>query len=304
MPRNRRLRRVLALFFYVPFLVWVVIKSLARSWMLFLPEEKDEHAASLAYAGMSGNFSGTVAVFYAERSVVESWLPAPFALVERDELPDWLKERDDHPVILMFGTMASGKRMRVLGRYETMPVFPTFREAFLGVAFLKSTVGGPSPCFHFVRVHCSAFWPTELGILFGGWPKVQCPMTIAGQGSTQTYSIRDERGKAPWLTAETDLTDPEPLDLEHRGLAKVRSMLSLPLGLIKAGRELVFTTFDWRLEAATVKAVSASATLHPGMLPQITQRIDFSFPKIADDASGAFVLETTFMSRALKSVPL
>ena len=303
MLRNRRLRRALARLFYIPFVGWVVIKSLAESWTLLLPEKQDEHAASLAHDGMSGDFSGTVATFYAERREVASWLPPQFALVDRDELPDWLSRRDDHPVILMFGTMASGLRMRVLGRYDTAPVFPRFREAFLGVPFLKPAPGGPSPCFHFVRAHCSAFWPTELGISVGGWPKVQCPMKIAHEGPVETYSIRDERGKNLWLTAETDLADPVPLDLAHPGLSKVDAMLSLPLGLVKQ-RELEFTIFDWRLEAATAKAVPASATLHPGFLPQITRPIDFSFPKIADDASGAFSLKTTFMSRLLERVPL
>jgi len=303
MLRNRRLRRALARLFYVPFLGWVMIKSLAESWTLFVPEKPDEHAASLAHRGMSGDFRGTVATFYAARSVVASWLPPQFALAEPEELPDWLARRDDHPVMLMFGSMASGWRSRFLGRYDTAPVFGRFREAFLGVPFVRPLPGGPSPCFHFVRVHCSAFWPTELGISVGGWPKVQCPMKIAGQGPIETYAIRDERGKMPWLTARTDRADPEPLDLDHPGLSKVDAMLSLPLGLVKQ-RELEFTLFDWRLEAATARAVSASATLHPGYLAQITQPLDFSFPKIADDGSGAFRLETTFMSRLLERVPL
>jgi hypothetical protein len=303
MLRNRRLRRALARVLYVPFVIWVAVKSLAESWTLLLPEKQDEHAASLAHRGMSGNFSGTVATFYAQRGVVESWLPPQLTLVDRDALPDWLKGRDDHPVILMFGKMASGMRARILGRYDTIPVFATFREAFLGVPFLRSSLGGPSPCFHFVRVQCSAFWPTELGISAGGWPKVQCPMKTTKRGPKRAYSIRDERGKEPWLTAETDLADPVPLDLDHPGLAKMHSMLSLPLGLVKE-RELEFTIFDWRLEAATAKGVPASVTLHPGFLPQITQRMDFSFPRIADDASGAFFLETTFMSRLLERVPL
>ena len=303
MLRNRRLRRALARVFYVPFMIWVVIKSLAEFWTLFIPEEKDEHSASLQHQGMSGHFVGTAAVFYTQRSVIESWLLPQMTLVARDELPDWLQRRDDHPVILMFGTMKSGLRTRTVGRYETLPVFPTFREGFFGVPFVKSELGGPSPCFHWIRTHCSAFWPTELGISVGGWPKIQCPMKVTNQGPKQGYTIRDPRGKELCLTAETDLADPVPLDLEHPGLAKVHAMLSLPLGLVKE-RELEFTIFDWRLEAATAKAVSASVTLHPGFLPQITERMDFSFAKIADDASGAFSLDATFMSRLLERVPL
>jgi hypothetical protein len=303
MLRNRRLRRLLSRVLFVPFVIWVVIKSLAEFWTLFVPEKRDEHSGSLEHRGMSGHFVGTVGVFYTPRSVIESWLPPQLTLVPRDELPDWLQRRDDHPVILMFGTMKSGLRTRTVGRYETLPVFATFREGFFGVPYVKSDRGGPSPCFHWIRTHCSAFWPTELGISVGGWPKVQCPMKVTREGPTQGYTIRDPRGKELWLTAQTDLADPEPIDLDHAGLAKVHAMLSLPLGLVKE-RELEFTIFDWRLEAATAKAIPASVTLHPGFLPQLTERMDFSFARIADDASGAFFLDATFMSRLLERVPL
>ncbi len=302
MPRNRRLRKLLARVFYGPFVVWVTIKSLAEVWTLFVREPKGEHAASLAHEGMSGKFSGTVAVFYAARDEVARWLPPQMALGRGDELPDWLRARDDYPVILMFGSMASGMRKRMLGRYDTIPVFSTFREAFLGVPFVRPIPGGPTPCLHWVRVHCSAFWPTELGINVG-WPKVQCPMKTARRGDVSTYSVRDERGRRPWLEAETDLADPFALNLDHPGLAKVNEMLSRPLGLVKE-RELEFTNFDWRLEAAAARAVAATVSLHPGYLPQITERKDFSFPPVADDGSGAFFLETRFMSRLLERVPL
>jgi len=118
------------------------------------------------------------------------------------------------------------------------------------------------------------------------------------QGQVQHYSIHDERGKDPLLLAQTDMTESVPLDATGASLARVISMLSQPLVLIK-GRELLFFRFDLRFEAATLKEVSTSATIHPGLLPWLTKPTDFSFPRITDSESGAFYMETTFMNRLL-----
>jgi len=61
--------------------------------------------------------------------------------------------------------------------------------------------------------------------------------------------------------------------------------------------------FDLRLEAARIQAVSARGTVHPGLLPSITERIDFAVPKISQSEFGAMFVEATFMNRALEKSP-
>ena len=299
-------RKAVAILFYWPFVTCAVTKFvIAALSRLRHPsnqdDEPDGNLESLSYTGMSGQFSGTIATFFAKRADVQSWLPPELTIVEKDRLPEWLQDREDHPAILIFGKQASlGRRRPIRGRYRTVPLFRPYLEAFVAIPFLKPRASqGPSPCFHFVRVPCSKFWPTELGKLFYGWPKIQCRMRMSEQGETQHYSIGGEGGSNPLLSAETDLTGSVPLDPSQDSLDKVISMLSQPLVLVK-GQELLFFNFDLRFEAATLKAASASVTVYPGLLSATNERMDFSFPRITDVEFGAFFLETTFMNRLLE----
>jgi hypothetical protein len=291
---------------YAPFVASVatrfLISSLCRpARLLGRDDEPSGHSDSLAYTGMSGDFSGTVVTLFVRRDDVRSSLPPELTIVENDELPDWLRQRDDHPVILLAGRQANlGKRKLLLGRYRTVPLFRPYLETFLAVPFLKPRASqGPSPCFHFVRVPCETFWPTETGILCMGWPKIQCPMQVDEQDRIQHYSIKDERGVEPLLSVETDLTDPVPLDPGQDSLDKIISMLSQPLVLINDGT-LLFFRFDLRFEAAALSAVSASGTIYPGLLPALNEPRHFASPKITDVEFGAFSLKTTFMNRLLE----
>lgn len=303
---SKRLRRAIVLALYYPFVASVATKflvsSLCHPSRLFgRDDQPNGHSDSLSYTGMSGDFSGTVVTLFVNRDDVQASLPPQLTIVENDELPDWLQQRDDHPVILLVGKQVNlGRRRLFLGRYHTVPLFHPYLETFVAVPFLKpKTARGPRPCFHFMRVPCETFWPTETGILCMGWRKMQCPMQITEQGQVQHYSIKDESGSEPLLSAQTDLTDPVALDASHDCLAKVISMLSQPHVLIK-GQKLLFFNFDLRFEAATLRAVSASGTIHPGLLPSISEPRDFSSPKITDAEFGAFFLETTFMNRLLE----
>jgi len=100
------------------------------------------------------------------------------------------------------------------------------------------------------------------------------------------------------FSAQTDLTDPVALDARNDSLDKTISMLAQPHVLIKGG-ELSFYRFDLRFEEAALKSVPVSGTIHPGFLPLITERMDFSIPRITDDEFGAFFVETKFMNRLL-----
>ena len=301
MLRNQRLRRRLAVLFYYPFLASVVTKSfVCDSWRLLFPA-MDGDVESLAYWGMSGDFVGTVVTVFVKRDDVRASLPPALTVVDDDELPDWLRHRDDHPVIMLLGRQSNlGKRKPIFGTFRTVRLFRPYLETFVGIPFLKPRASdGPNPCLHFVRVPCSKFWPTETGALLMGWPKVQCPMEMREEGATWQYRIRDEGGRNPWLSVEADLADAEPVDPGQQCLAKMISMLSQPHVLIK-GDELVSYQFDLRFEAAEMKAVSAAGSLHPGFLPSLTERIDFSSPKITDVEFGAFFLDAKFINRALE----
>jgi len=299
-------RKAIAILFYWPFVTCAVTKFVIAG--LFKLRHRSRHGhqrhgnlESLCHTGMSGRFSGTIATFFAKRADVQSWLPPELTIVEKDRLPEWLRDREDQPAVLIFGKQTSlGKRRLFLGRYRTVPLFRPYLEAFVAIPFLKPKAsGGPSPCFHFVRVPCSTFWPTELGKLCFGWPKIQCRMRMSEQGETQHYSIEDEGGSIPLLRAETDLTGSVALDHKQDCLDKVISMLSQPLVLIR-GQELLFFSFDLRFEAAALKTASASVTVYPGFLSAAGERMDFSFPSITDGDFGAFFIETTFMNRLVE----
>ena len=296
--RNRRLRRTLAILFFVPFVAWGVVKLLVS---LVRRSTGDDQAPALAYKGMSGSFSGTVSTLFLDREVVRSILPPELTLQEREHLPDWLRERGGrHPILLIFGSMESGKRINILGQFQTVPLFSPFLEAFVGIPFLRPRAfRDPSPCLSFSRVVCSTFWPTELGILFAGWPKTHCPMAMTQHGLTQRFGIKDVDGEAFGFTAQTDLTYAEPLDANYGRFGVVASMLSQPLVLVK-GRELLVMEFNLRFEAAALNAVSTSGTIWPGFFPSINEEIEFSSPKITDRDFGAFRIETTFMNRTIE----
>jgi len=305
MSLNKRFRRAIVILLYYPFVASAATKFVICSLcdprrLLGQDAEPDAHAGSLSYEGMSGKFSGTVVPLFMKRTDVESALPAELTILPEEELPAWLQGRDDHPVILLVGKQENlGKRKRLLGEYRTVSLFGPYFETFVAIPFLKPRASeGPSPCFHFMRVPCSTLWPTELGVLCMGWPKIHCPMETTEHGQVQTYRIKEKKGGKPWLTVETDLTDSVAVDGNHNALDKIRSMLSQPHVLVQEG-ELVAYRFDLRFEAAVIKAVSASGTIHPGFLPWIHEPVDFAPPKITDSEFGAFRLETTFMNRRL-----
>jgi hypothetical protein len=186
---------------------------------------------------------------------------------------------------------------------QTYPLFRPYLEAFVAVPFLRPRGSEePSPCFHSLRVPCSTFWPTELGIFQMGWPKMQCPIEMRQEGQTLRYSIMDEANRRAWLTAETDLSDAVDLTAGDACLSKVISMLSQPHVLF-VGEKMDSYCFDFRFEAARLKAVPARGTVHPGLLPSLTEPIAFDAPKLSDSEFGAFLLDTTFMNRGLEKAP-
>ena len=303
------LRKAVVVAFRIPAVTFGLLRYLIpRLWCPWRPPGLDwqdgPHADSLAFAGFSGRFSATVVPLFVKRADVQSSLPPELTIVDDDQLPDWLQGRDDHPVILLIGKQASlGRRRVVFGLLQTYPLFRPYLETFVAIPFLKPKDSEESsPCFHFVRVPCSTFWPTELGIFQMGWFKLQCPMEMRQEGQTLHYSIMDERNRRPLLTAETDLTDAVELTASDDCLSKVISMLSQPHVLF-VGKGMDTYRFDLRFEAAGLKAVSARGTVHPGLLPSITEPIEFDSPKISQSEFGAFHLETTFMNRGLKITP-
>jgi hypothetical protein len=303
------LRKTVLVTFWIPAVAFAVarflIPALLRPWRPpGLDWRRGRHSDSLAYAGFSGRFSATIVTLFLNRALVESSLPPQLTIVDDDQLPDWLRGRDDHPVLLLIGKQASLGRRRVLfGLLQTFPLFRPYLETFVAIPFLKPRDSEkPSPCFHFVRVPCSTFWPTELGIFQMGWPKMQCPMEMRQEGETLHYSIMDEENRRPLLTAETDLTDAGDLAAGDGCLSKVISMLSQPHVLF-VGKGMDTYRFDLRFEAASLKAVSARGTVHPGLLPSITEPIEFDAAKISESEFGAFFVETTFMNRGLEKAP-
>ena len=123
-------------------------------------------------------------------------------------------------------------------------------------------------------------------------------MQMSTQDQVCRYSISDEGGRGLLFSAQTDLTNPVALDARNSPLERTISMLAQPHALIKGG-EISFYRFDLRFEDAALKSVPVSGTIHPGFLPLVTERTDFSIPRITDAEFGAFFLETTFMNRLL-----
>ncbi|HUT94658.1 MAG TPA: hypothetical protein VMY37_34700 [Thermoguttaceae bacterium] len=309
MSVKRALRKAATVAFWRPAAAFAVMKpllpALFHPWdPMGLDWERGPHSDSLAYRGFSGRFSATILTLFVKRSDVQSSLPPELKIVDDDRLPDWLQGRDDHPVILLFGRQTDlGNRRPIFGLYQTFRLFRPYLETFVAVPFLEPKASQkPSPCLHFVRVPCNTFWPTEMGILQMGWPKIQCPMEMREEGQTLHYSITDPESGRPLFAAETDLSDPVGLTAGDACLEKVASMLSPPHVLF-VGRIMDTYRFDLRLEAAGIRAVSARGTVHPGLLPSITSPIDFAVPKISQSEFGAMFVEATFMNRALKKSP-
>jgi len=244
---------------------------------------------------MVGDITGTVVTIFAGREDVQSLLPPELTFANDDTLPAWLRERDGHPVIAIIGSNEIGRRKRTLGRYHTVPLFPNFLETFVAVPYLRPVDGADSEtCFHFARVYCQKFWPTEVGRLCVGWPKQQCPMRLSQEGDVQRYEI--EQNGRPLLTASTDLANPTPLTPSQESLSRIVAMLSQPLVLIKNGK---LRRIDWnlRFNSARLAAVPADVTQHPGFFPSLTKPLELSFPQMSDSEFGAFHLETTFLNR-------
>jgi hypothetical protein len=306
---RRTLRKAVVIAFWIPAVTAAVMRyllpGLCRPWHpMGLDWERGPHSESLRYAGFSGRLSATVVPLFVKRAHVQSSLPPELTTLDDDELPDWLRGRDDHPVILLFGRQTHlGRRRSIFWLHQTVPLFRPYLEAFVAIPFLKPKGSGkPSPCFHFVRVPCSTFWPTEIGIYRMGWPKVQCPMEMRQEGHTLHYSIMDGENGRPLFTAETDLTDPVDVAADDPCLAKVASMLSQPHVLFVGGAMDSYC-FDMRLEAARIQAVPSRGTIYPGLLPCITEPIDFDVPRITESEFGAFFVETTFINRTLEKSP-
>ena len=309
MSVKRALRKAAVLALWRPAMAFAVMKSLVPALLhpwdpIGLDWERGPHCDSLAYRGFSGRFSATILTLFVKRTEVQSSLPPELTIVDDDQLPDWLQGRDDHPVILLFGRQTDlGNRRPIFGLYQTIPLFRPYLETFVAIPFLKPTASEkPSPCFHFVRVPCSTFWPTESGILRMGWPKIRCPMEMRQEGQTLHYSIMDGENGRPLFTAETDLSDAVDLAAGDACLGKTVSMLSQPHVLF-IGQGIDSYRFDMRFEAARMRAVSARGTVHPGLLPSITEPIDFEVPKISQSEFGAFFVDATFMNRALEKSP-
>jgi len=309
MSVKRALRKAAVLALWRPAVAFAVLKPLLPA--LFHPWDpmgldwrRVRHSDSLAYRGFSGRFSATILTLFVKRSDVQSSLPPELKIVDDEQLPDWLQGRDDHPVILLFGRQIDlGNRRPIFGLYQTFRLFRPYLETFVAVPFLEPKASQkPSPCFHFVRVPCSTFWPTEMGILQMGWPKIQCPMEMREEGQTLHYCIMDGESGRPLFTAETDLTDAVDMAAGDECLGKTVSMLSQPHVLF-VGRGIDSYRFDMRFEAASMRAVSARGTVHPGLLPSITAPIDFATPKISESEFGAFFVDATFMNRALEKSP-
>lgn len=309
MSVKRALRKAVVLALWRPAVAFAVIKpllpALFHPWdPMGLDWERGPHSDSLAYRGFSGRLSATILTWFVKRALVQSSLPPELTTVDDQRLPDWLRGRDDHPVILLFGRQTDlGNRRPIFRLYQTIPLFRPYLETFVAIPFLEPKASRkPSPCLHFVRVPCNTFWPTETGILRMGWPKIQCPMEMRDEGPTLHYSITDPESGRPLFTAETDLSDPVDLAAGDACLEKVASMLAQPHVLF-VGRAMDTYRFDLRLEAARIQAVSARGTIHPGLLPSIPEPIDFAVPKISQSEFGAMFVEATFMNRALEKSP-
>lgn len=309
MSVKRALRKTVVLALWRPAVAFTVMKpllpALFRPWNpMGLDWERGPHSDSLAYRGFSGRFAATILTLLVKRSDVQSSLPPELTVVDDDRLPDWLRGRDDHPVILLFGRQAYlGNRRPIFGLHQTIPLFRPYLETFFAVPFVEPKGSQkPSPCLHFVHVPCSTFWPTELGILQMGWPKIQCPMEMREEGHTIHYSITDKESGRPLFSAETGLNDSVDLAAGDPCLERVASMLAQPHVLF-VGRAMDTYRFDLRLEAARVQAVAARGTVHPGLLPSIAEPIDFTAPKVSQSEFGAMFVETTFMNRSLEKAP-
>ncbi len=309
MSLKQALRKAAVLAFWRPAVAFAILKpllpALFHPWdPMGLDWQRGPHSDSLAYRGFSGRFTATILTLFVKRTDVQAPLPPELTIVDDARLPDWLQQRDDHPVILLFGRQTDlGNRRPTFGLYQTFRLFRPYLETFVAIPFLEPKASQkPSPCFHFVRVPCSTFWPTEIGILQMGWPKIQCPMEMRKEGQTLHYSIIDGESGRPLFTAETDRSDPVDLAAGDACLEKVASMLSQPHVLF-VGPAMDSYRFDLRLEAARIQAVSARGTVHPGLLPSITERIDFAVPKISQSEFGAMFVEATFMNRALEKSP-
>jgi hypothetical protein len=282
-----------------------VTPALLRPWHPpGLDWQNGPHSDSLAYAGFSGRFSATIVPLFVSRALVESSLPPKLTIVDEGQLPDWLRGRDDHPVLLLIGKQVSlGRRKPHFGMLQTFPMFRPYLETFVAIPFLNPRDSEkPCPCFHFVRVPCATFWPTELGIFQMGWPKIQCPMKMRREGETIHYSIMDEENRHPLLTAETDLADSTDLAAADECLSRMIAMLSQPHVLF-VGELMDTYRFDLRFEAANIKAVSVRGTVHPGLIPSLAEPIEFDAAKISDSEFGALFIETTFMNRGLEMAP-
>jgi hypothetical protein len=307
MSIRSRLKKAAVLAFWRPAVACTVLRrlipALARPWRpMGLDWEDGPHAESLAYKGFSGRFTGTVVTLLLKRSDVQASLPPELTVVDDDRLPGGLRGRDERPVILLIGRQTDlGKRVKTFTIFQTIPLFRPYLETFVAIPFLKPRAADePCPCFHFARVPCSTFWPTELGILQMGWPKVHSRMEMHEQGPTVHYTAAERASGRPLLTAETDLASAEPIAADDERLRRVASMLDQPHVLL-VGDAMDTYRFDLRLAAARVQAVSARGTVHPGLLPAITEPIEFAAEKISRSQFGAFFIEATFMNRMLRA---
>jgi hypothetical protein len=293
------MRRVLVILFFVPFLGVAFLRFLLSRFRKMPPES---HPESLAYDGMSAELSGTITPLFLDRALVRSLLPDALALVEKDIDPTWPGGENMHPVLLVTGKVRTGKRLRIGSQYRTAQLFNPFLESYVAVPFVRARAfDHPSPCLHFAKIYCQAFWPTELGVLCVGWPKTQCPMEMSSTAPGHSYSVKNPEDGNPWLSLQTvvDEQGASPLAANDVCLASVREMLSQPMIVLKGAKHQI-NSFDFRFEAAEITPVAASGVLHPGALNHGNEAISFQAPPITDSPFGAFHISTTYMNRVVE----
>ena len=137
MSLSKALRKTLLVTLRMPALTFGVMRhvapALCRPWRPpGLDWEKGPHSDSLAYAGFSGRFSATIVTLFVGRALVQASLPPKLTIVGDDQLPDWLRGRDEHPVILLIGKQVSlGRRKPHFGMLQTFPLFRPYLRPFL-----------------------------------------------------------------------------------------------------------------------------------------------------------------------------
>ena len=301
------LRQPLAAILFLPFLAWSILRFIAKALTSLVVGHSgnvEPDPQSLEVDGMTGKISATVVTLFVDRHVAGSLLPDALTIVDDEQLPGWLRERQDFPLVLLLGSSEIGRRKRILWRWQTVDLFPEFLETFIAVPYVRPKnqdciESADAPYFHFARVYCEKFWPAELGVMCVGWPKKQYPMSAERRGSTTEYRIlTEDRGTV--LNASIDQStgqhedqrESQPWAVDPQAKSRIIEMLSLPLVLIRRGR-LKVIEFNFRFHVARFAPASAAVNLNSAIFP-----IDDCEPTATqDDAFPSFHLTARFMNR-------